>query len=101
MSAENALISRARPYMLTAKAHAMVQNEVGKGCRADIAPVPVALEPPYTPDLVEWLSANTYNNEVLQNVPPWCSNRLPTMEFAPRYLFYPKDPLYEDLYFTY
>ena len=59
------------------------------------------LNPPYTADLVEWLRANTYNNQVLQNVPPWCSNRLPTTEFAPRYLFYPKDPLYEDLYFTY
>jgi prepilin-type N-terminal cleavage/methylation domain-containing protein/prepilin-type processing-associated H-X9-DG protein len=59
------------------------------------------LDPPYTPDLVEWLRANTYNNKGLQNVPPWCSNRLPRTEFAPRYLFYPNDPLYEDLYFTY
>ncbi len=59
------------------------------------------LDPPYTPDLVEWLRANTYNNQVLQNVPPWCSNRTPDTEFAPRYLFYPNDPLYEDLYFTY
>lgn len=59
------------------------------------------LQPPYTPDLVEWLRANTYNNQVLQNVPPWCSNRLPNTPFAPRYLFYPHDPLYEDLYFTY
>jgi len=59
------------------------------------------LQPPYTPDLVEWLRANTYNNQVLQNVPPWCSNRLPTTEFAPRYLFYPKDPLYSELYFNY
>ncbi len=59
------------------------------------------LDPPYTPDLVEWLRANTYNNQVLQNVPPWCSNRMPDTEFAPRYLFYPKDPLYKDLFFTY
>ncbi len=59
------------------------------------------LKPPYTPDLVEWLRANTYNNQVLQNVPPWCSNRLPTTTFAPRYLFYPNDPLYKDLYFSY
>lgn len=59
------------------------------------------LQPPYTPVLVEWLRANTYNNQVLRNVPPWCSNRLPHTEFAPRYLFYPHDPLYGDLYFTY
>jgi prepilin-type N-terminal cleavage/methylation domain-containing protein/prepilin-type processing-associated H-X9-DG protein len=59
------------------------------------------LDPPYTQDLVEWLRTNTYTNQPLQNVPPWCSNRLPGTDFRPRYLFYPDDPLYEDLYFTY
>jgi prepilin-type processing-associated H-X9-DG protein len=59
------------------------------------------LRPPYTEVLVEWLRANTYNNDVLKDVPPWCSNRLPGTEFAPRYLFYPSDPIYQDLYFTF
>lgn len=52
---------------------------------------------PYTPDMVEWLRRNTYNNGTLQNIPPWCSNRAPGVPFEPRYRYYPSDPLYEGL----
>lgn len=52
---------------------------------------------PYTPDVVEWLRRNTYNNETLQNVPPWCANRPPAVPFEPRYRYYPSDSLYDGL----
>jgi len=52
---------------------------------------------PYTADVVEWLRKNTYNNETLENVPPWCANRLPGVPFQPRYKYYPSDPRYDGL----
>lgn len=52
---------------------------------------------PYTRDVVEWLRKNTYNNETLENVPPWCANRLPGVPFQPRYKYYPSDPQYDGL----
>ena len=48
-SIEQALLDRARPYMLAARARQLVRQEAGKGCRADIADVPVALEPAFQP----------------------------------------------------
>lgn len=58
-----------------------------------------SLNPPITELLVEWMKANTYTNEPLINVPPWCSNRLAETPFQPRYRFYPNDTIYDGLYF--
>ena len=49
MSVEKALIARARPYMLRARAEALFHGEVSKGCRPDIALSPVSLEPAFRP----------------------------------------------------
>jgi len=54
-------------------------------------------EIPYTPDIVEWLRKNTYNNHSLGGVPPWCANRQPGVPFEPRYKYYPSDSMYDDL----
>lgn len=48
-SIETAILARARPHMLAAKAKAILREEVSKGCRPEIAPHPVALEPNYRP----------------------------------------------------
>jgi len=49
MSIENAMLARAKPYMLAAKAREIVQREVCKGCLPDISVHPVGLEPIYQP----------------------------------------------------
>ena len=46
---EEALIARAGPYMLGARAKAVLASEIGKGCDAMILPQPMALEPPFGP----------------------------------------------------
>lgn len=51
MTVERALLARARPSMLTAKTGALIRSEAAKGCSADMAPGPVALEPVYEPVL--------------------------------------------------
>lgn len=56
---------------------------------------------PYTTDFVEFMRASIYDNSTLINIPPWCGNRDPEVEFKPRYWFYPNDRLYEDLDFNY
>ncbi len=55
--------------------------------------------PPYTELLVEWTRRNVYDNSVLQEVPAWCSNRLPGTQFQPRYRHRPHDPMYNNLVF--
>ena len=47
MTIEKALLSKARPYMLTAKVKAILQQEVSKGCLPEIMAQPVELEPVY------------------------------------------------------
>jgi len=49
VSLESVLIQRARPVMLAEKARAILRLEICKGCGPDLAPVPVALEPPFLP----------------------------------------------------
>jgi hypothetical protein len=49
MSIEQSLLARARPFVLAAKARAVLRNEVCKGCLPVIAPHPVALEPRFVP----------------------------------------------------
>jgi len=51
MSIEQAMLAYVRPHMLAEKARAMVRAEASKGCRPEIAPEPVSLEPPYQPIL--------------------------------------------------
>ena len=60
---------------------------------------PDSAQIPYTRDLVEWTRSNVYNNEPLNNVPPWCANRTPGAPFEPRYRYYPEDSRYAGLYF--
>jgi prepilin-type processing-associated H-X9-DG protein len=55
---------------------------------------------PYTPDFIEFMRVNVWDNSVLMNVPPWCGNRLPGTTFEPRYWYYPDDSQYSGLYFT-
>ena len=45
MTLEKALVTQAGPYMLAAKAQALIAAEVGKGCEGKILTSPVALEP--------------------------------------------------------
>lgn len=47
LSIERALIARAQPHFLAARAQALIQYESLKGCNAEIAPFPVHLEPPF------------------------------------------------------
>jgi hypothetical protein len=49
MSLEKALVTQAGPYMLAAKAQALIAAEVGKGCDAQVLHQPVALEPAFHP----------------------------------------------------
>lgn len=49
MSLGQALVTQAGPYMLAAKARALIEAEVAKGCQADILTKPVALEPLFNP----------------------------------------------------
>jgi len=45
MSMEKALLAKARPYMLAAKAKEILRREVSKGCLPEILPQSVALTP--------------------------------------------------------
>ena len=60
MSIERAMISQARPYIVAAKARDLIRAEINKGCRADISPLPVSLEPKFTPI---WVSSERSNNQ--------------------------------------
>lgn len=55
--------------------------------------------PPYTELLVEWTRRNVYDNSVTQEIPAWCSNRLPETMFEPRYRHRPNDAMYKNLVF--
>ncbi len=52
---------------------------------------------PYTTDYVDFLRANVYDNTTLMNIPPWCGNRDPDLPYRPRYWYYPRDVMYEEL----
>lgn len=49
MSFESMMIERAGPVILAEKARAVLRSEICKGCRPELSPVPVALEPPFLP----------------------------------------------------
>ncbi len=49
MSIEQALITLAQPHMIGAKLHAIMREEIRKGCSPDLSRSPVALEPCFMP----------------------------------------------------
>lgn len=51
MSIGKAIIARAQPYILVAKAKTVIDLEAIKGCSPEIYSSPVSLEPPYSPIL--------------------------------------------------
>ena len=51
MSIEQAILARAGSYALAEKTRGFLREEINKGCRPEIAPEPVALEPVYLPIL--------------------------------------------------
>jgi hypothetical protein len=46
---ESALIAKAQPQMASALARDIIRAEIRKGCRPDISPLPVSLEPRFRP----------------------------------------------------
>ena len=49
MSIEGALIAQAQPYMVAARAKALIGEEIIKGCQPEISSTPVSLEPDFRP----------------------------------------------------
>ena len=49
MDLAKALVTQAGPYMLAAKANALLAAEAGKGCQGEVLAQPVALEPLFAP----------------------------------------------------
>ena len=85
----HALVTHAGPYMLAAKAKALVEAEVSKGCEGNLLPNPVALEPIYTQMTVPkdmtnlksqpcWIYENPPAEEELVRLRVWTS---PDQEF--------------------
>lgn len=72
MSVEKALIAQAKPHLLATRAEAVLQKEVSKGCRPEIASHPVALEPPYRPisHLPELLQEEDATTLLPEPIPP-------------------------------
>ena len=74
MSVEKAIIARARPYILHARAEALFHGEVSKGCRPEIAPTPMALEPWFRPisHAPELVTGQAQNDFVPEPLSPAC-----------------------------
>ncbi|MBW1786730.1 MAG: ATP-binding protein [Deltaproteobacteria bacterium] len=71
MSVEKAMIAQAKPYMMAARAQTITQEEARKGCTPDIAPYPVALEPPFRPiSPVPRLLENDLSNDFISEPSP-------------------------------
>ena len=49
MSIENALIAQSQPHLVRTKLASLMREEMGKGCKPQIASRPVCLEPLYLP----------------------------------------------------
>jgi len=62
MSFERALIAQAQPYIVANRARDIIKGELGKGCRPDISPLPVSLEPCFKP-LWEKIKENLPNDQ--------------------------------------
>jgi hypothetical protein len=64
---EKAILTRAYPQMLAAKARRWIEGEADKGCRPDIADYPVPLEPPYHPiGAIEDLGRNGVSGRLVE-----------------------------------
>lgn len=61
MSYEQSLVARVQPYMAAARARFIYEKEASKGCLPALSPVPVALEPPFTP---LWTLDDRFANEI-------------------------------------
>jgi hypothetical protein len=49
MSVEKALIVKSQPFFLVSRAEALIKREAAKGCSPEIYPLPVCLEPRFSP----------------------------------------------------
>jgi len=58
MSFEKALIAQASPHVVATRLSALINEEIQKGCQENISPVPVSLEPPFSPI---WTMKNSLN----------------------------------------
>jgi len=67
MSIERAMISQAQPFMVAAKARDLIRAEISKGCRAEISPLPVSLEPSFTPIWLAGESMRTQQHGIRDN----------------------------------
>ena len=79
MSVERALVTQAGPYMLAAKAQAIIAAEVNKGCDGQILSHPVALEPAFSPIMAP------KDLMALQDRPCWVHEAPPCEEDLVRY----------------
>ena len=84
MTLEKALVTQAGPYMLAAKAQALIDAEVGKGCDRRILSNSVALEPAFNPitvpkdilalkDRPSWIHENPPSEQDLARFQAWIS----------------------------
>ena len=71
MSVGQALVTHSGPYMLAAKARALIEAEVSKGCLGTLRAHPVALEPAYTQMTVP------KELTTLKNRPGWINEQPP------------------------
>ena len=70
MPIEQAMVARARPHMLAAKARLVMQKEMVKGCLLNLCPEPVALEPHYWPlSQLQDLLADDEQSSVIKEPP--------------------------------
>jgi hypothetical protein len=88
MSIERALIAQARPHMVAARLRDLIRQEVGKGCQAEISPLPVSLEPLFQPiwhikdtpspqDQPQWDTENSAKKGDLSRLRVWISPEQP------------------------
>jgi len=79
MTIGQALVTHAGPYMLAAKAKALIEAEVGKGCDGNLLPNPVALEPVFSSIIVP------KDIMTLKNRPCWVYENPPAHEDIVRF----------------
>lgn len=79
MSMEQAMLARARPQVMANKIHAALAMELSKGCRRELCPQPVDLEPPYLPigtadvDDMPWILQPAVPRNQLLRLAVWLS----------------------------
>ena len=84
MSIESVMITRARPHIIGAKLRDIIRHEIGKGCRPEISPQPVALEAIFQPiwaikdsqflqNHIHWSTQNPIASKDLTRLRVWIS----------------------------